>query len=52
MDSLGDGAVVEDRTIDSHVSNLREAIKSAGCDDARAVVETVRGAGYRLGECR
>jgi two-component system OmpR family response regulator len=52
MDYLGDGAVVEDRTIDSHVSNLREAIKSAGCDNASAVVETVRGMGYRLGECR
>jgi DNA-binding response OmpR family regulator len=34
-----------ERTIDSHVKNLRHKLGAAGPD----VVETVLGAGYRLG---
>ncbi len=39
----GDHVFIEERTVDVHVKRLREALGSAG-----AMVETVRGAGYRL----
>lgn len=37
---------VSDRTVDSHVRNLRAKLARAG---AGAIIETVRGIGYRLG---
>ena len=39
----GDHVYIEERTVDVHVKRLREALAHAG-----AMVETVRGAGYRL----
>lgn len=39
----GDHVFIEERTVDVHVKRLREALGEAG-----AMVETVRGAGYRL----
>ena len=39
----GDHVVIEERTVDVHVKRLREALGSAS-----AMVETVRGAGYRF----
>jgi two-component system phosphate regulon response regulator PhoB len=39
----GDHVFIEERTVDVHVKRLREALGGAG-----AMVETVRGAGYRL----
>ena len=39
----GDHVFIEERTVDVHVKRLREALGVA-----RAMVETVRGAGYRL----
>ena len=39
----GDHVFIEERTVDVHVKRLREALGMAG-----AMVETVRGAGYRL----
>jgi len=39
----GDHVFIEERTVDVHVKRLREALGSAGC-----MVETVRGAGYRM----
>jgi two-component system, OmpR family, response regulator len=39
---------VSDRTIDSHVRNIRAKFVAAGCAD---VVETVHGTGFRLGRC-
>jgi two-component system phosphate regulon response regulator PhoB len=39
----GDHVYIEERTVDVHVKRLREAMLQAGC-----MVETVRGAGYRL----
>lgn len=39
----GDHVYIEERTVDVHVKRLREALGAAG-----AMVETVRGAGYRL----
>jgi two-component system phosphate regulon response regulator PhoB len=39
----GDHVFIEERTVDVHVKRLREALGTAG-----ALVETVRGAGYRL----
>ena len=49
LDHAYDGNVhVSDRTIDSHVRNLRLKLKSAGCADA---VRTVRGVGFALGAC-
>jgi two-component system, OmpR family, phosphate regulon response regulator PhoB len=34
---------IEERTVDVHIKRLREALGDAG-----AMVETVRGAGYRI----
>src|SRR6187402_1757682 len=39
----GDHVFIEERTVDVHVKRLREALGTAG-----TMVETVRGAGYRL----
>ena len=39
----GDHVYIEERTVDVHVKRLRESMGTAG-----AMVETVRGAGYRL----
>lgn len=39
----GDHVYIEERTVDVHVKRLREAMAAAG-----SMVETVRGAGYRL----
>ena len=39
----GDHVYIEERTVDVHVKRLRESLAQAG-----AMVETVRGAGYRL----
>ena len=41
----GDHVFLEERTVDVHVKRLREALAPAGC---AAMLETVRGAGYRL----
>lgn len=45
----GPGMVVSDRTLDSHLRNLRSKLADAGCDDA---VETLHGVGLRMGPCR
>ena len=39
----GDHVFIEERTVDVHVKRLRESLGTAG-----AMIETVRGAGYRL----
>jgi two-component system phosphate regulon response regulator PhoB len=39
----GDHVFIEERTVDVHVKRLREALGGAG-----SLIETVRGAGYRL----
>jgi two-component system phosphate regulon response regulator PhoB len=41
----GDHVFIEERTVDVHVKRLREALAPAQCS---AMIETVRGAGYRL----
>ena len=41
----GDHVFIEERTVDVHVKRLREALAPAEC---AALIETVRGAGYRL----
>ncbi len=40
---------VSDRTIDSHIRNIRSKISAIGCSD---VIETMHGVGFRLGSCR
>ncbi|MDO8312307.1 MAG: winged helix-turn-helix domain-containing protein, partial [Sideroxyarcus sp.] len=40
----GDHVFIEERTVDVHVKRLREALGS----NAGQMIETVRGAGYRL----
>lgn len=40
---------VSDRTLDSHLRNLRSKLAEAGCDGA---VETVHGVGIRMGPCQ
>ncbi|AOO81561.1 response regulator transcription factor [Bosea vaviloviae] len=43
------GAVhVADRTIDSHIRNIRAKLAAVGCDSA---IDTVHGVGFRLGRC-
>jgi two-component system, OmpR family, response regulator len=44
----GPGFAITDRTIDSHVRNLRRKFGDVGAGD---VVETKAGVGYRLGTC-
>ena len=41
----GDHVFIEERTVDVHVKRLREALQPAQCAQ---MIETVRGAGYRL----
>lgn len=45
----GPGFAITDRTIDSHVRNVRQKFSGVGAAD---VVETRAGVGYRLGPCR
>ncbi|MCZ8170125.1 MAG: response regulator transcription factor, partial [Brevundimonas sp.] len=44
----GPGFAITDRTIDSHVRNLRRKFAEAGC---ASLIETRAGVGYRLGPC-
>ena len=41
----GDHVFIEERTVDVHVKRLREALEPVNCS---RMIETVRGAGYRL----
>lgn len=45
----GTNVHVSDRTMDSHLRNLRGKLGKAGCADA---IETVHGVGIRMGACR
>lgn len=45
----GTNVHVSDRTMDSHLRNLRAKLAEAGCADA---IETVHGVGIRMGPCR
>ena len=45
----GGGVYVEERTVDVHIRRLRKALAPAGAD---AMVQTVRGAGYRFSAAR
>jgi two-component system, OmpR family, response regulator len=43
------GAIhVADRTIDSHIRNIRAKLAAEGCDSA---IDTVHGVGFRIGRC-
>ena len=44
----GPGFAVTDRTIDSHIRNLRAKFAAAGGGD---LIETRAGIGYRIGPC-
>jgi two-component system OmpR family response regulator len=46
--AYGAGTYVSDRTIDSHIRNLRAKFAEVGC---ASIVETVHGVGFRLGSC-
>jgi two-component system OmpR family response regulator len=46
--AYGAGTYVSDRTIDSHIRNLRAKFAEAGCN---SIIETVHGVGFRLGTC-
>ena len=39
---------VSERTVDSHIRNIRAKLAAVGCVDA---IETVHGVGFRLGRC-
>ena len=47
-DAVFGAGAVSDRTLDSHLRNLRAKLAAAGCADA---VETVHGVGLRMGDC-
>jgi two-component system phosphate regulon response regulator PhoB len=42
---LGERRYIEERTVDVHIRRLRQALEPVGQD---ALIETVRGSGYRL----
>jgi two-component system OmpR family response regulator len=44
----GPSFAVTDRTIDSHVRNLRRKFSAIGCGD---IIRTKAGVGYRIGAC-
>ncbi|GHA58119.1 DNA-binding response regulator [Amylibacter ulvae] len=44
----GENIYVENRTLDSHVRNLRAKARGLGCDD---LIVTAHGIGFRLGDC-
>jgi two-component system, OmpR family, response regulator len=44
----GANSPVSDRTLDSHLRNLRQKLALAGCPDA---IETVHGVGVKIGRC-
>ncbi len=44
--AYGGGTYVSDRTIDSHIRNVRAKFAEAGC---ASIIETVHGVGFRLG---
>jgi two-component system OmpR family response regulator len=44
--AYGAGTYVSDRTIDSHIRNVRAKFAEAGC---ASIIETVHGVGFRLG---
>jgi len=39
---------VSDRTIDSHIRNIRAKLSAVNCDN---VIETIHGVGFKLGRC-
>ena len=44
--AYGDNTYVSDRTIDSHIRNIRAKFAAAGCP---GIIDTVHGVGFRLG---
>ncbi|PWB88451.1 response regulator transcription factor [Methylosinus sporium] len=49
LDAAYGGAIhVADRTIDSHIRNIRAKFGALACDNA---IETVHGVGFRIGRC-
>jgi two-component system OmpR family response regulator len=46
--AYGANTNVSDRTIDSHIRNIRGKLAQAGCDTG---LDTVHGVGFRLGDC-
>jgi two-component system phosphate regulon response regulator PhoB len=44
----GDHVFIEERTVDVHIKRLRESLHEAAGEAGAAVIETVRGVGYRL----
>jgi two-component system, OmpR family, response regulator len=49
LDLAYGGAIhVADRTIDSHIRNIRAKLLAAGCENA---IDTVHGVGFRIGRC-
>jgi two-component system, OmpR family, response regulator len=46
LQGLGRRRELYDRSVDVHVSNIRQKLTSAGADDVQ--IETVRGVGYRM----
>ncbi len=49
VDAVYGHIVVSDRTIDSHIRNLRKKLSDAGCRDG---ITTIHGVGVRMGKCR
>lgn len=49
LDAVYGGVHVADRTIDSHVRNIRGKFAAIGC---ASIIDTVHGIGFRIGQCR
>ncbi len=49
IDQLWPDSDMSDRTLDSHLRNLRRKLAEAGCEDA---IDTLHGIGIRMGACQ
>ena len=45
----GHNTYLSDRTVDSHIRNIRQKALALGCED---IIQTVRGVGVKLGSCQ
>ena len=49
IEDVWTGEDISDRTLDSHLRNLRRKLAGAGCNDA---IQTLHGIGIRMGPCK
>ena len=50
VDAMAAEEVIQERTMDSHISHLRRKLRESGCEELK--ISSVYGSGYRLEEKR